>query len=286
MTVQVVDQQIGRVGIGASMAAACLGVSPWLSPVGAWLQLTGRATSSTGEAAEWGHILEPVIRGYYAAKHAVELTVPTASEYHRELPWLRATPDGFWPGRSRRVQIKNVGPRTSWHWGLDARARSVPPHYRIQDVVEAAVTGVGPCDFAALFSGNEYVELPTEHDADLESTVLESLSRFWWHVENDTPPPVDHADEWRAYFADRLPTERAVAVADPITVEPLVDAWHDALKRREAAELDESTAKNRILAAAVDARANRLTTDHGEIVVVQPKGRAPYLRAPQSWGLE
>lgn len=283
--IQLVDQKLGR-GLGASMAAACLGVSPWLSPIGAWLQLTGRAKSTAGEAAEWGHILEPVIRGYYAAKHAVALTVPTESEYHPHLPWLRATPDGFWPERARRVQVKNVGPRTSWHWGLDARARSVPPHCRIQDIVEAAVTGVEACDFAVLFGGNDYAEIPSVYDAELASAVLESLERFWWHVTSDRAPEVDHADEWRDYFADRLPSERSVATADPITVEPLIDQWHEAAARRKDAERAEATAKNKILAAAVEASANRLKSDHGEIVIVQPKGRAPYLRAPQSWGLE
>lgn len=283
--IQLVDQKLGR-GLGASMAAAALGVSPWLSPIGAWLQLTGRATSTSSPAAEWGHILEPVIRGYCAARHGVTFEVPAASEYHRDLPWLRATPDGFWPGRTRRVQVKNVGPRTSWHWGLDSRARSVPPHYRIQDAVEAAVTGVGPCTFAVLFSGSDYAELETDRDADLESTVLESLARFWWHVEHDRAPDVDHAEEWRFYFADRLPKERIVATADPLTVEPLIDRWKDAADRRKLAEIEEAAAKNKILAAAVTAGANRLKSDHGEIVVVQPKGKAPYVKAPTSWGLE
>jgi hypothetical protein len=89
-----------------------------------------------------------------------------------------------------------------------------------------------------------------------------------------------------SYFADRLPKERIVATADPLTVEPLIDRWKDAADRRKLAEIEEAAAKNKILAAAVTAGANRLKSDHGEIVVVQPKGKAPYVKAPTSWGLE
>ena len=292
MTVQVVHQTIGR-GLGASMAAACLGVSPWLSPMGAWMQLTGRATSTSSQAAEWGHILEPVIRGYGVARNGFDrdgysVDVPTESAYHAELGWLRATPDGIVRGPipDVRLQIKNVGPRTAWHWGLDSRARSVPPHYRIQDSVEAAVTGIGPCIFMVLFSGNEYAQFPVEPDTDLRDQVVESLIAFWKLVTSDTPPEIDHAEEWRTYFADRLPAEKSIVKADPYSVEPIIDAWRVARSNREAAERDEATAKNQILAAAVAARATRIDSDHGPIAIVQPKGRPPYVKAPQSWGVE
>lgn len=298
-TVQVVNQAIGKRGIGASMAAACLGVSPWLSPMGAWMQLTGRAKSTSSQASEWGHILEPVIRGYGIARNGWDRTgyrvhVPTESSYHPELSWLRATPDGVLYERVAddleiarlRAQVKNVGPRTAWHWGLDSRARSVPPHCRIQDAVEAAVTGIGESRFMVLFNGNEYEEFTIEPDLDLQEQVVESLAAFWRLVETDTPPEIDHADEWRTYFADRLPSERSIAKADPHTVEPLIDAWKAARDAREEATRAEATAKNQILAAAVAAGANRLDSDHGPIAVIQPKGRAPYLKAPQSWGVE
>lgn len=249
-------------------------------------------------AAEWGHILEPVIRGYYAARHGYDqpdlsIDVPTESLYHRELTWLRATPDGIvrsltpdgeWISM-RRVQVKNVGPRTSLHWGLDSRARSVPPHYRIQDVVEAAVTGIGSCDFAVLFGGNDYAEFPIERDRDLEESVLEQLAAFWRLVETDTPPEVDHAEEWRAYFADRLPTERVVTSADE-NLEAWIDRWKSARDVRVNADRDESCAKNNVLEAAATAAANRIKSRHGEIAVIQPKGRAPYVKAPASWGVE
>lgn len=49
-------QQTRGAGLGASLAAACLGVSPYMSPIGAWMQLKGWAQSMGGAPAEYlGH---------------------------------------------------------------------------------------------------------------------------------------------------------------------------------------------------------------------------------------
>ncbi|MEK9647320.1 MAG: hypothetical protein VW547_17425, partial [Alphaproteobacteria bacterium] len=121
---------------------------------------------------------------------------------------------------------------------------------------------------------------------DLEAQIVESLAAFWRLVETDTPPEIDHADEWRTYFADSLPPEKVACKADPVSLEPWIERWMTARAAAKQAAIDESTAKNQILAAAVAARANRIESDHGLITVVQPKGRDPYVKAPQSWGVE
>lgn len=305
--VQVVDQIRGH-GIGASMAAACLGCSPYLSPIGAWLVLKGKAQKEAGAPAEWGQILEPVIRGYYTARHGYvaprfEVHVPPASVHHRELPWLRATPDGIvrervlaagdgwqlldgnpWADR-HLVQVKTVDQRLGWHWGLNPRLRSAPAHYRIQAVIEMAVTGLARCDFAVLCGGNDYFEVIVERDAELEASVLERLAIFWESLAADEPPPLDHADDWRVYFADRLPKQRIEVIA-PVEVEQALATWKHAAELQEAAERDAALAKNQILAAAAQEQATAFESKHGRVVVVQAKDRAPYVKAPTGWAKE
>jgi putative phage-type endonuclease len=294
--VQVVEQVRGH-GIGASMAAACLGCSPYLSPIGAWLQLKGREQKPSGAPAEWGQILEPVIRGYYTARHGYvaprfRVEVPTASMYRPDLPWLRATPDGIVaellsPGwcPSHLVQVKTVDQRLGWHWGLNPRIRSAPAHYRIQAVIEMAVTGLARCDFAVLCGGNDYFEVIVERDAELEGAVLEKLAAFWASLDADEPPPLDHADDWRVYFADRLPKQRIQVIA-PVEVEQALDAWRAARAATKAAEQAEGLAKNQILAAAAQEQATAFESKHGRVVVVQAKERAPYVKAPTGWAEE
>lgn len=315
MTVQVVDQVRGP-GLGASMAAACLGVSPYLSPIGAWLRLKGRTPDTAGPQAEWGNILEPVVRGYYAARHGLSvgdersptILVPTHSMYRADLPWLRATPDGivrewvtppsawtpfddgpdpsppYWRNR-HLVQVKTCDQRLRWHWGLNPRTPSVPPHYRIQAVVEMAVTGLDRCDFAVLCGGNDYFEVIVERDPELEAMTVAALADFWTSLERDEPPAIDGSDDWRVYFADRLPKQRTEVIAPP-HVEMLLDEWKEARAMAKRAAEVEATAKNKIMAAAVEDEATTYETKHGRVLVIQAKGKAPYIKAPTGWGDE
>lgn len=301
--VNAIRQKLGA-GIGGSQAAAALGISPWMSQLKLWLILTGRATNNvTSEAAEWGQILEPVVRGYYAARngHTGEhsrIIVPTESIYHPTIPWLRATPDGLieedFPSfisetgpksyLEKALEVKCPSWRTAWQWG-HPKARSVPPHYRIQGVVEMAVTGLPRVDFAVLIGGNDYFEIPVERDVELEEQTLEGLARFWHLVETDTPPDVDDSADWRAYFADRLPRERFEAKAAP-EVEFLMDEWFQAHLALKAANERNELAKNRILKVAVDAGANRLLTDHGNVSVRRSTADNLFIVAPDTWGQE
>jgi putative phage-type endonuclease len=283
-----VDQARGP-GLGASMAAACLGMSPYLSPIGAWLNLKGRERKPAGMPAEWGNILEPVVRGYYGARHDVEIHVPTASMYRPDLPWLRATPDGIARGRhgtDRLVQVKTVDQRLRWHWyAAGLRLPSVPPHYRIQAVVEMAVTGLDRCDFAVLCGGNDYFEVIVERDPELEAMTIAALADFWTSLERDEPPAIDGADDWRVYFADRLPKQRTEVIAPP-HVEMLLDEWKEARAMAKRAAEVEATAKNKIMAAAAEDEATTYETKHGRVLVIQAKGKAPYIKAPTGWGDE
>lgn len=280
MIVQNVQQTRGA-GLGASQAASALGISPYLSPIGLYLQLKGKAESFGGAPAEWGQILEPVVRGYYAARHGYEIYVPTESMYHPELPWLRATPDGIVNGR-HLVQIKTVDWRIRWHWGSPP---SPPPHYRIQAVVEMAVTGLPTDDFAVLCAGNEYFECTVERDLELEGMVLEKLGEFWAGFVADVPPAIDAADEWRAYFADRLPKQR-VEVTATASVEDLLDEWRESMKNEKAAKAQAALIKNKLLEFADVEQATSIASSHGRVPIVQPANRNPYVKAPASWGME
>jgi putative phage-type endonuclease len=295
-----VRQRVGK-GIGGSQAAAACGVSPYTSRLKLWLLMTGRAEDSPmGEQARWGQILEPVVRGYFAHRNGYtgehsRILVPEDSIYHPELPWLRATPDGLIQedipaslgGGSflkSVVEVKCPSWRTAWHWGHPLQ-RSVPPHYRMQAVVEMAVTGLDRAEFPVLIGGSDYFELTVERDADLEAQVLEQLADFWRLVETDTPPEVDDADEWRSYFADRLPRERVEMTASP-DMEGAMDDWFRAhIDLRNATKANEA-ARNRVLAGAVAQNANRIKTDHGWVSVRRSKSDNLFVVAPETWGQE
>lgn len=306
MTIHTDEQSIGETGIGASEAAAALGMDPWKSRIRLWMEMVGKVERSPiGAPGQWGVILEPVVRHYYAQQHGCEVLVPPRSLYHPVLPWLRATPDGFadatptcdaevetidWSRmvsigpRPRHVQVKCPTWRTGWMWG-HAKARTCPPHYRIAAAVELAVTGLPEVDFAVLVGGSEYLEVTVAHSPEFEAVILADLADFWDLVQTGTPPPVDDAYDWRRYFADRLPKQRVEIVAHA-ELETIMDAWHDAYVAREAAETEVELHRNKVMEIAAANHATVIDTQHGQVTIVQPKGRNPYVKSPLEWGRE
>lgn len=89
----------GRVGLGASDAAAVCGLSKWQTPLGLWEIKTGRkkAKDLSGNAAvSFGVRAEPHLRGLFLAEHPeYQLEYhPFDILYQEERPWLTATLDG------------------------------------------------------------------------------------------------------------------------------------------------------------------------------------------------
>lgn len=92
--------------LGASEAAAVLGLDRYRSPMDIWeRKMAARAGEAPAveemhEAAFWGTALESVVRGKYALDTRTAVAVPTSSfvwQGHRAgdgQEWLRATPDG------------------------------------------------------------------------------------------------------------------------------------------------------------------------------------------------
>lgn len=262
-------------GLGASEIAEAIGVCPpsWGAPIKLWLEKTGREQRrEAGEEAFWGQALEPVIRGVYIKRHNLVVRVPRASLYHPAKPWLRATPDGIASeedGLARHlVQIKNIGPRTAADWGTEER-REVPPYYLTQAVAEMAVTGLDACTFAVLIAGQHYFEATVHRDHELEADILDAATAFWTCVETDRPPPVDGSAEYGRYLSTLLAAKSKKVIEAGPDLDAEIGRWRDVRRQLADLELEESTIKNRIMAAAVDGQARRVSSSHGMVPIVE-----------------
>ena len=187
--------------IGASEAAAAIGLSPFETQHELWERKTGQRESkdlSGNAAVEYGNRLEPCLRSMFQAEHP-ELTV----EYHQfdvlyqsERPWMTATLDGELTdeqGRKGILEIKtsSIGKKAQW----DAWRDAIPMHYLSQVCQQLYVTG---WDYAYLYAKllklNGDSELRTyriergEHEEDIRWLVSE-IDKFWKLVETRTPPP-------------------------------------------------------------------------------------------------
>jgi len=93
-----------RHGIGGSDAPAILGVSPYQSAFGVWLEKTSRVKDKEpAPAMEWGLLLEDVIADRYTQRTGRRLWKPDQSMVHRDHDFLRATPDRLVIGEDRGV---------------------------------------------------------------------------------------------------------------------------------------------------------------------------------------
>jgi len=270
-----VDQVRGD-GLGASEIAQAIGVAPpsWGAPIDLWQEKTGRCERrpATGQPAQWGQILEPVIRGVYLTRHRCDVAIPTESRYHAAKPWLRATPDGvvLADGKpSHLVQIKNVGPHTADDWGPRER-REVPPYYLVQGAVEMAVTDLPRVDFAVLATGNEYFEVTLHRDEELEADILAAAAAFWRCVEEDREPPIDHSPSYGRYLGRMLAVKSKRVVEASPDLEAFIERWRAIRHHADILKKEEQYIKNRILLEAREGEARRVASAmHGIIPIVE-----------------
>lgn len=190
--------------IGASEAAAAIGMSPFESPYELWARKTGRIPAkdlSGNSAVEYGNRLEPILRAMFQAEHPeFELDYHQFDVlYQHERPWMTATLDGelidVEDGTKGILEIKtaNVGRKSQWEKWHDA----IPIGYLAQVLHQLLVTG---WDFVILYAKliklNGDSELRTyrfdaaDRKEDMQ-WLLEQETAFWEnHILADVPPAV------------------------------------------------------------------------------------------------
>lgn len=258
-------------GVGASSAAAAVGMSDYRTRLDAWLEATGRVAPFLGnERTRWGQVLEPVIRAHYVELHGATVHVPPASLFHAEHPFIRATPDGIvldpatekwsWVG----PQVKNIGLRMAPAWADGA----VPTDYLIQGVVEMSVTALPRIDFAVLVGGQHYEERTLWFDAELEADVIEQLVDFWRMVETNTQPEIDESRAFKSHILKQIKRKAVVAASSSAVAD--LERWREVVVAIAKLKREEAVIKNRVVAELAAANANKLTSPLGDVTVGAP----------------
>ena len=188
-------------GIGASEAAAVVGVSPWMTPMELWRLKVGAAQAkdlSGSAAVSRGVRMEPVLRDLYAAMHPHYTVDYHAYDilYQEDRPWLFATLDGEVSddqGRRGILEIKTSSPNGKIGWAKwDGR---IPDNYLTQILHQMLATGYEFVDLmASLENMDGDLSIRTYHferaeQADNMAWLLEREEDFYKnHVLTGTPP--------------------------------------------------------------------------------------------------
>lgn len=174
-----------RNSIGASEAAAVLGVCRYRAPIDVWQHKLGLAPDTLeNEAMRWGTLLEPLIASEYTHRTGREVTAAQEFVRHPDHPWMTATLDGI--AGDRLLEIKTA---SAWarEWG-DEDTDQIPDNYMVQVHHQMACTGHARADVAVLIGGQRLRVYEVERNDDLIGAMLEREREFWDHVRSRTPP--------------------------------------------------------------------------------------------------
>lgn len=312
-----VDQERAEGMLGASEAAAVLGVDRYKSPISVWRRHRGLTVPGDGEESEpayWGTVLEGIIRGHYAIKSKRVVLVPRLSTTLDG--WLRCTPDGISAPATSIAEPQTLQMRGAYTPGdalpilhevgapvdddsdvgglqvktCDARLRDewrdgAPAAYEVQCRVEMAVTGLPWTDIVCLCGGNAYIgPWRIYRDLAIEARILETLREFWDMVKTGREPSVDHTEAWRLHVSEKLGRAEPVIVEADNEMRATLERWRDARTDRLRAERIEEQTKNEILLRMSNAGATRIDAGEiGRVTAYRTSGGTWALKAPAMW---
>lgn len=287
-----VEQQREESMLGASEAGAVLGLDRYSSPMKIWRKHRGLPVNDDGnDAAEWGVLLEPVVRGKYALMREVRVWVPTRSYIHEG--WLRATPDGIVQECNmfdagvfqydphevdeigdgdaacvhdgiKRGEVGGLSVKTCSAYLAEDWIGGPPAKHEVQARVEMAVVDLPWVDVVCLIGGQKLVgPFRIERDAAIERRILTRLRDFWQMVQDGREPTVDDSDAWRLHVSEKLGKAPALEVVATEDQREIVARWRAARNARKAAERAEESVKNEILLSLSQTGATKL--DAGEL---------------------
>lgn len=194
-------------GLGASEAAAALGISPYKSNIELWREKTGRAVAkdiSDKDCVKFGKAAEKYIRELFALDHPqYKVEYSEFGMYFNcpKLPFAFATLDGdlteISTNRKGVLEIKtsDINRSTDWQkWD-----KQIPDYYYIQILHQLLATGY---DFVILKARLRYqkdgeIAVAIRHYHIERSEVLQDLKylaekekQFWHYVETGKEPPL------------------------------------------------------------------------------------------------
>lgn len=253
------ELQARRSSIGASEAAAVLGVSPWKKPIDLWMEKVGLVELEDVETSRkrWGKLLERAV--VEEAREVLEIPFTRNPEgprrrtfRHPDLEYLTATPDGFRLRPSRTIRAFSVEAKTSRSgkgFG-DPWTDEIPLYYKAQAIHQSIVLEVPVVYVPTLIGGSDFRMYVVEPTREQKEALLEALVDFWRLVETKTAPEEISSEYVRAIHPEDDGSEK---VATPSEI-ALVQEYREVRYGRESYEEKEAELATKIQAAIADAK--------------------------------
>jgi putative phage-type endonuclease len=176
--------------IGASDAAAILGISPWATPHQLWLKKKSESANYSSEAMERGKRLEPVALELFNKQTGLNM-IPAVGQCEEDL-WHIASFDGLSVNGDAIVEIK-VPTENGSSMKL-AKEGVIPEHYKSQIQHQMMVSGLQKA-YYFVFDGVESVLMEMEADNLYMRDLFEKEKAYYLaHIVGDEPPELTDRD--------------------------------------------------------------------------------------------
>jgi putative phage-type endonuclease len=195
--------ELRRKGIGGSDAAAVVGMNPWKSAFGVWLDKTGQSKEKDPtERMRIGTDLEGYVADRFAEETGLKVRRRNAILQHDEHPFMIANVDRLIVGVDEGLECKVTNSYSRGDW----EDESIPAQYEIQCHHYMAVTGYSAWWIAALIGNEKIVIKRIERDEDIISWLVGQEVAFWKeHVEANKEPIPDGTADVDEYIKEKYP---------------------------------------------------------------------------------
>lgn len=253
-----------RSSIGASEAAAVLGMHPYHSPLSLYYSKTTDSDPSPEETEyqEWGHLLEEPIARKYARltkREVLPVANPSKPFRHPTFPWITASPDRFFREVERSLEADPLELKAADRFKPDDE---LPLHWQVQVQQQMSVLGSGRASFGILGPFRKFYTADLDRNEDFIKFLIQKLERFWFdHVLPRKPPAADGHEA----------TTEALKQMFPTPTMNIVELSSDDLEASKKIELIDTEIKS--LTATKDALKNQIRLAIGNAMIgVLPDG--------------
>lgn len=249
-----------REGIGGSDVGVIAGLSPYKSPMMLYLNKIGELPDEqAGEAAEWGHILEPIIAEKFKVEKGFHVQRRNAILQHEEYPFMLANVDRLYrdpsTGEWGVLEVKTASEYKKGEWDGD----TVPETYYLQLQHYLLVTGFKEGHLAVLIGGNKYRSYKVEANAQVQEYLVQLESAFWQMVTERRMPAMDGSEATANYLKKVYATaEKGKAIELPAEAREVYDAMKSAAEEAKAWADKENLFANQLKAMIGDAEIGML----------------------------
>jgi len=163
--------------IGASEAAAVVGMSRWATPMQVWAEKTGQI-EVTNEEKLWitlGNKLENTVAELFMEKTGKKVRRVTEAYTHPQYSFLRCHIDRKVEGEKAILQCKTASAFKSKEWKED----DIPQEYILQEYHELACTGYEKVYIACLIGNTDFQIKEITRDAEKMDWLIKNEVQFW-----------------------------------------------------------------------------------------------------------